>query len=194
MARSGLEDGIFPFFKECETEIEELEELEDERRLFYVGMTRAIEQVVCVHPADAELKRCMSKCFGKIPRQTVLASRFLYESNFGLSISLGQMIFQKDLSRTLKADDTTIASQYLDSIGLKVDMEETQSKVEKAKKKSDKVLGIQDISEGLQVWHQAFGKGTITAITDRKQGKIEASFQEHGTMTLLVAYAKLLAF
>lgn len=187
----GLEEGIFPFFKEGETEIDELE---DERRLFYVGMTRAIEQVVCVHPPDAELKRCMAKCYGKIPRQTVLASRFLYESNFGLSISLGQMILKKDLSRTLKADDTTIARQYLDSIGLKFDMEQTESKVEEVEKNSDKVLVIADISEGLQVWHQSFGEGTVTAIKDRKQGRIEVLFQEHGAMILLVAYAKLFAF
>jgi len=187
----GLEEGIFPFFKEGDTGIDELE---DERRLFYVGMTRAIEQLVCVHPVDAELKRCMTKCFGKIPRQTVLASRFLYESNFGLSISLGKMIFKKDLSRTLKADDTTIARQYLNSVGLKVDMEETQSKVEEVEKISDKVLGIGDISEGLQVWHQSFGEGTVTAIKDRKQGRIEVLFQEHGAMVLLVAYAKIFAF
>jgi len=44
------------------------------------------------------------------------------------------------------------------------------------------------------VWHQSFGEGTITAIKDRKQGRIEVLFQEHGAMVLLVAYAKLFAF
>ena len=165
--------------------------LEDERRLFYVALTRAIEQVVCIHPVDAELKRCITKCCGKIPGEMVRASRFLYEANPGLSVSLGEMLSQENGDRTLTADDTTIAQQYIEAIGAKVKLNE-ETKEEKAlEKPSQKILEIHEIAEGLRVWHRVFGAGTVLAIKDRRQGRLTVLFEEHGEMILLAAYAKL---
>lgn len=190
----GLEEGAFPFYRERESGADDLE---DERRLFYVAMTRAIEQVVCIHPVDAELKRCMVKCCGKIPQQMVRASRFLYEANPGLSVCLGEMLATDDVDRTITADDTTIARQYLQAVHAEVRLVEGKKaqKEEKAEKTGEspggRILEIHEIAEGLRVWHGAFGCGTILAVKDRKQGRITVLFDKQGEMILLAAYARL---
>jgi len=188
----GLEEGAFPFYREREGKVEDLE---DERRLFYVAITRAIEQVVCIHPVDAELKRCIAKCCGKIPGEMVRASRFLYEANPGLSVCLGEILSEDDaVDRTVTADDTTIAKQYLDSVGAKIKLAEETKEEKTLEKPSRKILEIHEIGEGLRVWHQVFGAGTVLAVKDRKQGRLMVSFEKHGEMILLAAYAKLQPF
>ncbi len=184
----GLEEGAFPFYRERESGAEDLE---DERRLFYVAMTRAIEQLVCIHPADAELQRCITKCFGKIPSGTVRASRFLYESNPGLSVCLGELLAQDDGDRTVTADDTTIAGQYLESVGSKVHLAETAKEEKELQNPVRKVLEIHEIAEGLRVQHGVFGAGTVLAVKDRRQGRLKVLFEEHGEMILLASYARL---
>jgi DNA helicase-2/ATP-dependent DNA helicase PcrA len=190
----GLEEGAFPFYRDRESGADDLE---DERRLFYVAMTRAIEQVVCIHPVDAELKRCIAKCCGKIPQEMVRASRFLYEANPGLSVCLGEMLATGDVDRTVTADDTTIARQYLHAVHAEIRLVEGKKaqKEEKEKQTGEspggKILEIHEIAEGLRVWHGAFGGGTVLAVKDRKQGRLTVLFDEQGEMILLAAYAKL---
>jgi DNA helicase-2/ATP-dependent DNA helicase PcrA len=190
----GLEEGAFPFYRERDSGADDLE---DERRLFYVAMTRALEQVVCIHPADAELKRCVANCCGKIPHQMVRASRFLYEANPGLSVCLGELLVTGDLHRTITADDTLIARQYCQAVGVNVRLVEgKKAKKEEKEEKTDenpggKILEIHEIAEGLRVWHQAFGAGTVLEVKDRKQGRLTVLFDEQGETILLAAYAKL---
>jgi DNA helicase-2/ATP-dependent DNA helicase PcrA len=184
----GLEEGAFPFYRDRD---DGMEDLEDERRLFYVALTRAIEHVVCVHPVDAELKRCISKCCSKAPGRNVPASRFLYEANPGLSVSLGEMLYKTIEARTINADDTTIAEQYLKSIGAEVKLVQSKNEDKQQEQPKEKILEMREIAEGLRVWHQVFGPGTVIAVKDRKQGRLNVSFEEHGEMTLLAAYAKL---
>jgi hypothetical protein len=124
----------------------------------------------------------------------VRASRFLYEANPGLSRCLGEMLAQKNLDRTVTADDTTIAQQYLEAVGVKLKLVEGQKEEQLPEKPSRKILEIQEIAEGLRVWHQSFGAGTVLAVKDRKQGRLKVSFEEHGEMILLAAYAKLQPF
>jgi DNA helicase-2/ATP-dependent DNA helicase PcrA len=184
----GLEEGAFPFYRERESAVDDLE---DERRLFYVALTRAIEQVVCIHPADAELKRCIVKCCGRIPGAMVRASRFLYEANPGLSVCLGEMLAGADADRTITADDTTIARLYLESVGATVHLTEDGKSAESPATPNRKILEIHEIGEGLRVWHHIFGAGTVLAIKDRKQGRLIVLFDDHGAMVLLAAYAQL---
>ena len=190
----GLEDGSLPFYRDKDKE----GELEDERRLFYVAMTRGIEKVVCVHPVDAQLKRNISMNWSKVPPGNLRASRFLYEANIGLSVGLGDSIGKKDNGKGLEADEVLIAESYLQALGLKTSL--TQKKVDVTpvkenentnKPQQPKFLGISDMSEGLMVFHPAFGSGTITAIKDKKQGRLTVLFDDHGEMVLLAAYAKL---
>jgi DNA helicase-2/ATP-dependent DNA helicase PcrA len=63
---AGLEEGLFPHFNSLDSP----EALEEERRLFYVGMTRARKRLFCSY---ANMRRRMGMIEGGTP------SRFLYE-------------------------------------------------------------------------------------------------------------------
>ncbi|MFT5699547.1 MAG: DNA helicase-2/ATP-dependent DNA helicase PcrA [Desulforhopalus sp.] len=190
----GLEDGSFPFYKDREKE----GSLEDERRLFYVAITRGIEKVTCIHPVDAQLKRNITGNFSKVPPGMLRASRFLYEANIGLSAALGMSLAQKGNGKGLSADEILIAEEYLQTLGVATGLTQKKSAIEPGKKagpnlgtQQPKYLGISDISEGLMVFHSRFGAGTVTAIKDKKQGRLTVLFDDHGEMVLLAAYAKL---
>jgi len=71
-----LTDGQFPALREDTTP----EEIEDERRLFYVATTRAIEWLVLVAPLDRSFVAAAHKGMSAAPAAPI-ASRFLYEAN-----------------------------------------------------------------------------------------------------------------
>ena len=190
----GLENGSFPFYRDREQD----GNLEDERRLFYVAMTRGIEKVTCIHPTDAQLKRNIAQNYSKLPTGSLRASRFLYEANIGLSTSLGRSLSEDSGEKDLSADEVIIAESYLAALGAKTTMirkKEHSAPKEKSNAKPSiqqpTYLGISDISEGLMVFHPAFGSGVVTAIKDKKQGRLTVLFDDHGEMVLLAAYAKL---
>lgn len=78
----GLQEGKFPCYKPDELS---LSLLEDERRLFYVGMTRAKHQLIMIAPQDARLLKHLQSGYNQ-PLENIepgegVASRFLYETN-----------------------------------------------------------------------------------------------------------------
>lgn len=187
----GLENGSFPFYRDLEQD----DNFEDERRLFYVAITRAIEKVVCIHPVDAKLKRNITRNYSKLPSGSLRASRFLYEANLGLSTALGKAVTEKSRGSLHKADEIIVASRYLEALGIREKLLQKEATVNKAKEdktaEQPKFLTISDIAEGLMVFHPTFGEGIVTAIKDRKQGRLVVHFKDHGDMVLLAAYAKL---
>lgn len=190
----GLEEGSFPFFREQGKE----DDLEDERRLFYVAITRGIEEVVCVHPPDAQLKRNVARNLSKVPPGMLRASRFLYEANLGLAAGLGDSIVKERGGEGVAGDELIIAEKYLRALGIEPKLVKQQQKqvkpspaADKKEKGSPAYLQMKDISEGLMVFHPSFGPGTVTAVKDRKQGRLTVDFEDHGEMVLLAAYARL---
>jgi len=76
-----LTDGSFPVVRDGSGDAE----IEDERRLFYVAVTRAKERLALISPMDHALI-AMSKTGKSIPPPKVLASRFLYEANVSVAV------------------------------------------------------------------------------------------------------------
>lgn len=171
-------------------------ELEDERRLFYVAMTRAIKRLACIHPADARLRQSMRKGNARYPGPPPRASRFLYETNPGFSAELGE--FLHDPAKTEKlpfsGEDTGIAEEYLKAVGQETTLTAVPREPAPPERSVGGILHIDDIAEGLSVWHAVFGAGTVVQVMDRKQGRVKVSFEEHGETILLAGYAKLQAF
>ncbi|EIC9813248.1 ATP-dependent helicase [Vibrio alginolyticus] len=58
------------------------EEAEEERRLFYVGMTRTKQQLNVVVPQDDGLSRWLANCWDSTPKRSPIATRFVYETGY----------------------------------------------------------------------------------------------------------------
>jgi DNA helicase-2/ATP-dependent DNA helicase PcrA len=183
-----LAEGSFPFFRERDGLFQDLE---DERRLFYVAITRAIEELACIHPLDAEFKRGLKRKSGKTSGDMMRASRFLYEMNGGLSVSLGKMLGENGEVQAVVTDDARIATRYLEATGRSVRHVQQIDESKLAEKRSRKSLKIDEIAEGMQVFHQHFGTGTVSAVRDRRQGRLTVAFEDHGEILLLARYANL---
>lgn len=188
----GLEDGSFPLFQDLSGG----ESLEDERRLFYVAMTRAVEEVVFICPRDNLLRKVMKTDTTYSPGERIQASRFLYEAKLSFSDKLGETVCWQGAemeNMVLPGDENSIAAKYLRAMNLPFTINsEKPDNFELPAKADEKVLQIDEISEGLAVWHEKFGFGTVTAVKDRKQGRLRVFFDDYGEMILLARYAGLL--
>lgn len=118
----GLKEGSFPSYDE-EEGIDDAT-LESERRLYYVGVTRAKRQLTMIAPEDQELL-AHAASGNHIPQDTVNfhASRFLYESNLRWSIAVGASIenglFGEEMNRKvveLSPDTSQIIRRYISQL------------------------------------------------------------------------------
>lgn len=107
----GLTEGKFPCYKDDDELTIEL--LEDERRLFYVAMTRAMHQLILISPNDKRLLRHLEAGYDK-PLENIqsgdgVASRFLYEINAYLCQAANQLVQgEHNLLRLVKSPQTAV--------------------------------------------------------------------------------------
>ncbi len=174
----GLEDGLFPLARSMETD----EGLEEERRLFYVGITRAEDELFLSH-ADrrwrygSESRSSPSSFLAELPDSSTEYRRLgrlaragsprRQPSRSGVSFS-----WQRD-SRPgrHRAPDN-------DDAGLRYDFADSQEDLR--------------IEAGVTVLHPEFGRGRILTVTGHgRQTKAEIDFESGGTRKVMVAYAGL---
>lgn len=187
----GMEEKLFPSVKETTINKHELEE---ERRLFYVAITRA-EKYLWLSFVKQRSK------WGKIEFCT--PSRFLSE----IDSQFLKMPLESDSGIFLKRKETQRKRleqhQYghLDETDSTVDnikgvrLTGRIKKMEELAKMNDKIfIGVDPnlLNVNNKVKHQRFGIGTITALEgDDANKKAVIAFDEHGTKTLLLRFAKL---
>ena len=169
---AGLEEGLFPHARSTDDE----EELEEERRLCYVGMTRAQSQLVLT---SASRRRV----FGEY--QATEPSRFLYELPMNLVKEVKPASPPRQASPTASRRPYTPynhhhqASERPDGTYIPFDdAGEDQSSTH--------------IRQGMRVRHPTFGIGTIESV-EPLQGdvKLIVRFAAVGPKKLLGRYAKL---
>lgn len=159
----GLEDGLFPSFTSFETP----QDLEEERRLFYVAITRA-EKILLISYAKSRSR------WGKT--QYNEPSRFLHEidskflqvsrsSKFGGTLGNRTTPLTNrpaNISTPIPSADTFVASP------------------------------VESLAAGQIVIHQKFGIGKILTIEgSAEQLKANVNFDKEGQRVLLLKYAKL---
>jgi DNA helicase-2/ATP-dependent DNA helicase PcrA len=171
---AGLEEGLFPHSRSGEEE----EEIEEERRLCYVGMTRARSQLVLTGAARRRV-------FGEY--QSCEPSRFLDE------IPL-ELIDRLAATPSTRYDGTFAHSHYefrTNPYGRKG--RAARFKEERAayayENEDQSMFGM---SLGMRVRHAQFGVGTVTAIEEHNDDlKITVRFNTVGVKKLLAKYARL---
>lgn len=159
----GLREGGLP----AEESSQEPQRVEAERRLCYVGMTRAQERLCLVHPADSELEHCAqahagAESLGVKP----IASRFLYEGNVRLSQEVASRLNGVEGTGVLEGVDVHIAEQYLERIGGTVQL----LQVPMPERTGGKVCGPGTpcrATSGMRVKHLQFGSGEVRDVFDR---------------------------
>ena len=162
----GMEDGLFPSFRSIGND-----ELEEERRLCYVAITRAKKKLVMTYANNRIL-------FGSSTHN--MPSRFLKEIPV-------EFLEEKKLAPRPKKEDV---KARLD----KERMEEYNRFKHSIFKSSKNETKIDDLSyqKGDRVEHRKFGKGTILSIMPMGNDcKLEINFDNEGVKNLMAVHAKL---
>ncbi len=159
----GFEDGIFPSIQSAM----DPEELEEERRLAYVGITRAKERLYCVHVRERLI-------FGKT--QFNPRSRFIDEIPSEL-VDLGY-IPKPDGEPTMQKKKPVISQEFFKKAALASDIGRSESS--------------EQFEVGDRVKHYNFGEGEIISVKPMGADVMyEIIFDTVGTKKLMATYAKL---
>jgi DNA helicase II / ATP-dependent DNA helicase PcrA len=162
----GLEEGLFPH----ERSLEQSEAIEEERRLCYVGFTRARQRLYLVHAEQRHV-------FGRM--QHNLPSRFLAEIPTAL-------LRYEAAPRALASDEPTVDYSYSQLSG--------QAVRRAARPAFAAIADHNGFRIGQRVEHAEFGAGTIRAVEGSgERTKLTVRFDRAGLKKLIARYAALQA-
>jgi len=162
---TGLEDGLFPLARQMATD----EGIEEERRLFYVGATRAREKLYL----SAALNR---QRFGEQSNGTI--SRFLNE-------------IKKELLDI--EDNTRLESSHYDRTNYKP-RKVIRFKTEEPKSEELKSLNAdrKEMKSGILVKHPTFGRGVVRSTQGKGEDQIATIlFEDVGAKKIVLKFSKL---
>lgn len=189
----GLEENLFPSFMSSSTR----EELEEERRLFYVALTRAEKQAFFTYAVsrfqwgkitDAEPSRFLSEVNSEYIELINPATENRFVNHSGLKSNI--------------FDDTPSEPKFFKKLDpkKKIERSEPLKQVSKNLKPiaTAKIINpsgqsSQDIEVGDKVRHDRFGIGEVTFLdgTDPQNIKAKVIFQNEGEKNLILKFAKL---
>ena len=174
---AGMEDGLFPSYMTITAD--DPEEVEEERRLCYVGITRAEKELTLT---------CARRRMIRGETQYNKMSRFLKEIPMEL-LSTGA-VFTKDKEEPeVKVSAYMQAKQAFKAKPFGGSTPYSQSPAKSFGKPSGKGL---DYKTGDRVRHIKFGEGTVTAIIEGgRDYEVTVAFDTAGTKKMFAAYAKL---
>ncbi|MCT2561177.1 ATP-dependent helicase [Chryseobacterium herbae] len=190
----GLEENLFPSFMSSATR----EDLEEERRLFYVALTRAEKQVFFSYAVsrfqwgkitDAEPSRFLSEIDDQYIEflNPALEKRFI--NNTGIKSNIfdehpsEQKAFRRVEKKTIDKGDSSKPAPEVRKL----------KPVSTAKIINPSGASSQDIEVGDKVRHDRFGIGEVSFLdgTDPQNIKAKVVFIHEGEKNLILKYAKL---
>ena len=190
----GLEENLFPGIQSLSTR----EELEEERRLFYVALTRAEKKLVLSYAESryrwgnmtlSEPSRFIEEIDESLIERTKKAS-FRGTSSFNEGINFSNPFsrsFQekKEFQKRTTQPSSNATSRPSSSTPININTPKTND--------SDFVAAApEDIAEGMRVLHQKFGQGTVAKVEGvGPNKKATVIFDECGSKQLMLKFAKL---
>ena len=167
---AGMEDGLFPSYMSIAAD-DPTEEIEEERRLCYVGITRAMKELT-ITCARCRMVR------GETQYNNV--SRFVRE--IPPELLARKSVMPKEPKKP-EVPQNTSYQKAKEAFRTKT-FDPQQFKVVKA----DKL----DYTEGDQVSHVKFGKGTVLEITEGgRDYEVKVDFERFGVKKMFASFAKL---
>ena len=168
---AGMEDGIFPSYMTITAD--DPTEVEEERRLCYVGITRAEKDLTLT---------CARRRMIRGETQYNKMSRFLKEIPMNL-LSTG-MVFEKEKEEPIRQSAYQQAKQ-----AFKTKAFATQKPVKQFGNGGGKGPGY---GVGDRVRHMKFGEGTVTAIIEGgRDYEVTVDFDNAGTKKMFATFARL---
>ncbi len=162
---AGAEEGIFPGIRSMDS----LEDMEEERRLAYVAITRAKERLYITHAVQRML-------FGSLNRN--LVSRFAREIP-------AEYVERSD--GTVKVREQMSDVSYSPSPKLNL-----RSEIAGRKAEAEKRSASADHSVGDRVRHNVFGDGTVISVKKMSNdAMLEVAFDDVGTKKIMANFAKM---
>lgn len=163
----GAEEGIFPGNRSMDTQ----EDMEEERRLAYVAITRAKEKLFITYAKQRML-------FGFTNRN--LISRFAKE--------IGKDYVEK-IDSTVRTEETSAADEVIVQSAPKYSL---KSELANRKAEQSKKSVNADFSVGERVRHNVFGDGTVLSVKKiSNDAMLEVAFDSVGTKKLMANFAKI---
>ena len=187
----GLEEDLFPSALSLNTR----SELEEERRLFYVALTRAMEKAVITYTlsryrwgklVDAEPSRFIEEMDKKYLDFTIPLSDYVFKPILDKGIFGG---FESPKTKNIPLKG-----------GVKVNTMPSQKQLGKLRKINSNEIAptvsidkeITDLEEGMNVEHSRFGNGKVLRIEGKgNDKKALIDFDSNGKKNLLLRFAKL---
>jgi DNA helicase-2/ATP-dependent DNA helicase PcrA len=174
---AGLEEGLLPHTRSGS----DLSEIEEERRLFYVGMTRAKQSLVIS-------RAIYRRSYGEERLRASTPSRFLAEIPADLIEVASGSLAEPDQTRRYEADP-----DFSDSYSYR--RPRTPYGKSRAPRSSSHLSGRSTNNDpliGARVRHSKYGLGTIIEIEgEGEERKLTVSFQDYGPKKLVERYANL---
>jgi DNA helicase-2/ATP-dependent DNA helicase PcrA len=170
----GLEENLFP----SERSKNSMKEIEEERRLFYVAITRAKESVILTYAKSRFLHGQPVNCS---------PSRFIKEIDSRYLRLPGDMTFER-------LDSKPYLPEYLSQTTSESNLYQNNRKLsylEKEKAASITCQSIGNLSIGNVVLHERFGKGIIKELTgEQDNARATVEFDSFGRKQMLLKFAK----
>lgn len=192
----GMEEGIFPGYKS----IGEPKELEEERRLCYVGITRARQYLFLTCAKQRTIfgsttYNAASRFIEEIPKEYLQG----YEDTFKDNDSYSDSTYKWEYGKSSKV--TTYKMNDMTSSGIEKSKKTStsgynfrtpESFLSNLNKKSESTVDLSQYQAGVRVFHKKFGEGIINYV--EKEGddlKVDINFDKVGHKRLMAKFANL---
>jgi DNA helicase II / ATP-dependent DNA helicase PcrA len=167
----------------------EHEQIEAERRLFYVAITRASEQLFVAHPADPDFKEFCENIHSENAISGLSpVSLFLWEMDLALARHAGEAVETAGPFNTAMTVRPEVANAYFKRFPFASDWSYGQRpKIQKPEASSSVNTG--EVPSGTRVRHPVFGLGTIDRWVDTRV--VRVAFDSGDTRMLVASTSGL---